>query len=138
MGKIAVPDAILLKSESLTDEEQKIMRNHPAVGYGIVNKIEFLSEAAEIVYAHHERFDGSGYPRGLKGEEIPLGARLFAVVDVYDALTSTRSYHAPMSHEEALVEIKKESGRHFDPNVVKVFLTTACGYKPEPQIIPSP
>lgn len=139
VGKIAVPDAILLKSGSLTDEEQKIMRNHPAVGYGIVNKIEFLSEAAEIVYvSHHERFDGSGYPRGLKGEEIPLGARLFAVVDVYDALTSIRSYHAPMSHEEALVEIKKESGRHFDPNVVKVFLTTAWGCKPEPQKIPSP
>jgi putative nucleotidyltransferase with HDIG domain len=123
VGKIAVPDAILLKPGPLTDEEQKIMRNHPSVGYGIVNRIEFLSEAAEIVYAHHERFDGSGYPRGLKGEDIPLGARLFAVVDVYDALTSARSYHSPLSHKEALVEIRKESGRHFDPNVVEVFLS---------------
>lgn len=123
VGKIAVPDAILLKTEPLTDEEQKIIRNHPALGYSIVNRIEFLREAAEIVYAHHEHFDGSGYPRGLKGEDIPFGARLFAVIDVYDALTSTRPYHAPLSHEEALLEIRKESGRHFDPKVVRMFLT---------------
>jgi len=122
IGKIAIPDAILLKPEKLTDEEQKIMRNHPSAGYDIVNRIEFLGEAAEIVYAHHERFDGKGYPRGLKGEDIPFGARLFAVVDVYDALTSTRPYHSPLSHEEALVKIRKESGRHFDPSVVKAFL----------------
>ncbi len=122
VGKIAVPDTILLKPGTLTNEEQKVMRNHPSAGYGIVNRIEFLREAAEIVHAHHERFDGSGYPRGLKGEDIPLGARLFAVVDVYDALTSARPYHTPMSHEEAIVEIRKESSRHFDPKVVEAFL----------------
>ncbi len=99
VGKIAVLDAILLKPGPLTDEEQKIMRNHPSVGYGIVNRIGFLSEAAEIIYTHLERFDGSGYPQGLKGENIPLGARLFAVVDVYDALTSIISYHSPLIHD---------------------------------------
>lgn len=122
VGKIAVPDSILLKPEELTDAEQEIMRDHPSTGYDILNKIGFLSEAAEIVYAHHEHFDGSGYPLGLKGENIPLGARLFAVVDVYDALTSARPYHAPLSHEEALAVIKKESGGHFDQKVVKAFL----------------
>lgn len=122
VGKIAVPDAILLKPSTLTDEEEKVMRNHPSIGYGIVNRIEFLREAAEIIHAHHERFDGSGYPRGLKGEEIPLGARLFAVVDVYDALTSARPYRTPLSYEEAVVEIKKGSCQHFDPKVVDAFL----------------
>ena len=122
VGKIAVPDAILLKPEALTDEEMQVMRKHPAVGYDIVNRIEFLRESAEIVLAHHERFDGSGYPRGLKGEEIPFGARLFAVADVYDALTSVRPYRTVMSHEDAVIEIKKESGRHFDPKAVEAFL----------------
>jgi HD-GYP domain-containing protein (c-di-GMP phosphodiesterase class II) len=98
------------------------MRNHPSAGYSIVNRIEFLREAAEIVHTHHERYDGSGYPRGLKGEEIPFGARLFAVADVYDALTSIRPYRTAVSHEEAVVEIKKESSRHFDPKVVEAFL----------------
>lgn len=122
VGKIALPDTILLKSGELTEAEQEIMRNHPSAGYEIVKKIGFLEEAAEIIYAHHERFDGSGYPRGLKGEDIPLGARLFAVVDVYDALTSTRPYHSPLRHEEALALISKESGHHFDPKVVDAFL----------------
>jgi putative nucleotidyltransferase with HDIG domain len=122
VGKIAVPDAILLKPGKLTSEEKEVMRNHPSVGYSIVNRIEFLREAAEIVHAHHERYDGSGYPRGLKGEDIPFGARLFAVADVYDALTSTRPYRAAVSHEEAVIEIKKESCRHFDPKVVEAFL----------------
>jgi len=85
--------------------------------------IEFLHEAAEIVHSHHERFDGSGYPQGLKGEAIPLGARLFAVVDVYDAITSTRPYRTPMSHAAALDLIKQGSGRDFDPQVVEVFTT---------------
>ena len=123
VGKIAVPDAILLKPAQLTDDEQKVMRKHPEAGYAIVSRIGFLREAGDIVHAHHERFDGSGYPQGLKGEAIPLGARLFAVVDVYDALTSTRPYRTPLSHEDALIEIRKESGRHFDPKVVEEFLT---------------
>ena len=123
VGKIAVPDAILLKPGALTDEEQLAMRKHPGTGYAIVNRIEFLHEAAEIVHSHHERFDGSGYPQGLKGEAIPLGARLFAVVDVYDAITSTRPYRTPMSHAAALDLIKQGSGRDFDPHVVEVFTT---------------
>ena len=121
VGKIAVPDTILQKPGTLTDEEQKVMRNHPSIGYGIVSRIEFLREAAEIVYAHHERFDGSGYPRGLKGEDIPLGARLFAVVDVYDALTSPRPYRTPLSYDDAINEIRKGSCQHFDPKVVDAF-----------------
>lgn len=123
VGKIAVPDAILLKPESLSYEEQIVMRNHPSIGYDIVNRIDFLHEAAEIVHSHHERFDGSGYPQGLKGEDIPLGARLFAVVDVYDAITSIRPYRTPMSHEAALDEIRRGSGRVFDPKVVEMFMT---------------
>lgn len=123
VGKIAVPDAILLKPGALTDEEQLVMRKHPGTGYAIVNRIEFLHEAAEIVHSHHERFDGSGYPQGLKGEAIPLGARLFAVVDVYDAITSIRPYRTPMSHAAALDLIKQGSGRDFDPQVVEVFTT---------------
>jgi putative nucleotidyltransferase with HDIG domain len=125
VGKIAVPDRILLKPEGLTQEEWNVMYAHPLTGYGIVKRIGFLHEAAEIVRAHHERYDGSGYPRGLKGEGIPLGARLFAVADVYDALTSKRPYRAPISHDEALAEIKGKSGTHFDHGVVAAFESIA-------------
>lgn len=125
VGKIAVPDRILLTPEGLTKEEWDVMHAHPLSGYGIVKRIGFLKEAAEIVRAHHERYDGRGYPRGLKGDEIPLGARLFAVADVYDALTSIRPYRVPLSHDDAIAEIKKGSGADFDPNVVRVFLTVA-------------
>jgi len=125
VGKIAVPDSILLKPEGLTQEEWSVMHAHPLAGYGIVKRIGFLHEAAEIVRAHHERYDGSGYPQGLKGDEIPFGARLFAVADVYDALTSERPYHSPVSRDEALFEISKESGSHFDPRVVAAFESIA-------------
>lgn len=125
VGKIAVPDHILLKPEGLTEQEWDIIHAHPITGYGIVKQIGFLREAAEIVRAHHERYDGSGYPQGLKGEEIPLGARLFAVADVYDALTSERPYHSPVSHDEALSEIRKKSGSHFDQRVVAAFESIA-------------
>lgn len=124
VGKIAVPDRILLKPGTLTDGEWEEMRKHPEAGYGIVRRIGFLQEAAEIVLAHHEHFDGSGYPRGIKGEDIPLGARMFMVADVYDALTSERPYHAPMSHEEALTVIREGRGTHFDPVVVDTFTAT--------------
>ncbi len=97
------------------------MHKHPLEGYKLLQRIGFLQKAAEIVYTHHERYDGSGYPRGLKGDEIPLGARLFAVADVFDALTSTRPYHAAMEFEEALNAIRKMSGMNFDPAVVKTF-----------------
>ncbi|MBI5655647.1 MAG: HD domain-containing protein [Geobacter sp.] len=122
VGKIAVPDQILLKPGKLTDQEWAEMRKHPEAGYRIVKRIGFLKNAAEIVYAHHEQFDGHGYPRGLKGESIPLGARLFMVADVFDALTSERPYRSPMTYEEAAAEIKGQSGSHFDPAVVATFL----------------
>jgi len=122
IGKIAVPDHILLKPGKLTDKEWMEMRKHPEAGYRIVKRIGFLRAAAEIVHAHHERYDGSGYPHGLKGAEIPLGARLFIVADVYDALTSERPYRSPMTHDEAAVEIRQLSGSHFDPVIVDTFM----------------
>jgi|GEM_PF-1132567 len=121
VGKIGIPDSILSKPGRLTDEERKVMRDHPSAGYGIVCEVGFPREAAEIVHAHHERFDGSGYPQGLKEEDIPIGARLFAVADVYDALTSSRPYRAPLSHEDALSKIREKSGSHFDRAVVHAF-----------------
>jgi len=125
VGKIGTPDAILLKPGSLTDEERKIICEHASAGHRIVSGVGYLQKAAEIVHAHHEHYDGSGYPRGLKGEEIPLGARLFAVIDVYDALTSRRPYHLPLSHEQALAEIREKSGSHFDRDVVHAFESIA-------------
>lgn len=122
VGKIAVPDPILLKPAGLSDEERNEMRRHPAEGYRVLQKIEFLREAAEIVYAHHERFDGTGYPRGLKGGDIPLGARLFAVADTFDAITSDRPYHAAISYDEAANIICERGGTDFDPAVVEVFV----------------
>jgi putative nucleotidyltransferase with HDIG domain len=122
VGKIAVPDEILLKPGALTDAEWKVMREHPATAYRIVRRVAFLEEAAEIVFAHHERFDGGGYPRGLRREEIPLGARLFGVADVYDALTSVRPYRLPVSHDQAVATIRARSGTDFDPAVVAALL----------------
>lgn len=125
VGKIAVPDQILMKPDKLTDGEREEMRKHPEAGYRIVKRIGFLKDAAEIVYAHHEQYDGEGYPRGLKGEDIPLGARMFMVADVYDALTSERPYRSPMTYEEVADEIKRLRGSHFDPSVVDTFLAIA-------------
>ncbi|HBG04175.1 MAG: phosphohydrolase [Geobacteraceae bacterium GWC2_58_44] len=122
VGKIAVPDSILLKADKLTDQEWRVMRKHPEAGYHMVKQIGFLKDAAEIVHAHHERCDGMGYPRGLKGDEIPLGARLFIVADVYDALTSQRPYRSPMTHEAATAEILDGDAGHFDPLVVATFM----------------
>lgn len=125
IGKIAVPDRILLKPAKLTDNEMAQMKCHPFEGYQLLRRIGFLVEAAEIVHAHHEKFDGSGYPRGLKGENIPLGARLFAIADVFDALTSDRPYHGAVGYDEAAGVIAAGSGSHFDPAVVATFLTIA-------------
>ncbi len=121
VGKIAVSDRILLKPSELSAEERLEMRRHPAAGYRLLKPISSLAEAAEIVYAHHERFDGTGYPKGLKGKDIPLGARLFAVADVFDALTSNRPYRRAAGYDEALRIISEESGKHFDPLVVAAF-----------------
>ncbi|MCX7796546.1 MAG: GAF domain-containing protein [bacterium] len=122
IGKIAIPDSILLKPDKLTEEEWEIMRKHPIHAFHILSRIEYLRPAIDIPYCHHERWDGSGYPRGLKGEEIPLSARIFAVADVFDALTSNRPYRKAWKREEAISYIKEQSGKQFDPKVVKVFL----------------
>ncbi len=122
IGKIALPDAILSKPGPLTPVEWEKMKRHPGVGYDMVRNVPFLRRAAEIVNCHHERYDGSGYPRGLRGEEIPLGARIFSVVDAYDAITSHRPYRAARSHEEAMAEIRRHAGTQFDPKVVEAFL----------------
>jgi putative nucleotidyltransferase with HDIG domain len=121
IGKLAVPDAILSKPGPLTPGEWVEMRRHPDIGYQMVRDVPFLGRAAEIIRSHHERFDGAGYPRNLKGEDIPLGARIFAVVDAYDAMTSDRPYRLALLHEEALDEIRHQAGSQFDPVIVAPF-----------------
>jgi putative nucleotidyltransferase with HDIG domain len=121
VGKIGIPDKVLLKPGPLSDEEWVVMRNHPEVGVRMLRKIEFLRGPSEIVLSHHERHDGAGYPRKLKGAEIPLGARLFAVIDVYDALTTDRAYHTARSHTDALTKIREGSDTHFDSAIVAAF-----------------
>jgi putative nucleotidyltransferase with HDIG domain len=123
IGKMGIPDKILRKPGKLDPDEVTIMREHCYHGYQILKKIPFLTEAAEIVYTHQEYFDGSGYPRKLKGEEIPLGARIFAVADTLDAITSDRPYRAAQTVTAAREEIKRWSGRQFDPEVVDTFLS---------------
>jgi putative nucleotidyltransferase with HDIG domain len=123
IGKIGIPDSILLKPGKLTDEEWKIMKRHPTMGYELLKKIDFLEEAAEIVLSHHEHYNGEGYPRGLKGEKIPLGARIFSIVDALDAMTSNRPYRQALSFKEAIERIAKGSGSQFDPSIVRVFLS---------------
>ena len=125
IGKIGVSDAVLSKPGPLTDDEWVEMRRHPRLGYEIVADIEALQHAAEIIHCHHERYDGRGYPRGLKGEEIPIGARIFAVVDSYDAMTSHRPYRRARTHEDAMEEIMRNSGTQFDPTAVQAFLEVA-------------
>ncbi len=123
IGKIGVPDAILLKPAQLTADEVESMRKHPVIGHAMIAHIPFLSRAAKIVLHHHESFDGSGYPSGLAGEEIPLGARIFAVVDTLDAMTSDRPYRRALSFEDAFAEIRRERGRQFDPHIVDTLLS---------------
>ena len=122
IGKMAIPDAILLKPGKLTPQEMDIMKEHCYRGYKIISRIPFLAEAAEIVYSHQEFYDGSGYPRGLKGDEIPLGARIFAIADTLDAMRTDRPYRAAQSIQAARKEIATWSGRQFDPQIVKIFL----------------
>jgi len=125
VGKIAIPDRILLKPARLDEDEWRIMRTHVEQGEGILAGIPWLRGAVAVVSAHHERWDGRGYPRGLQGEEIPLSARIFAVVDVFDALTSRRPYKEPLPLQQALNMIERDSGTHFDPKVVALFLEIA-------------
>lgn len=122
IGKIAIPDAILLKPSALTPEEWERMQSHSEIGYRILCSSPYLREAAEIVYSHHEHFDGTGYPRGLKADQICIGAKIFAVVDAYDTIRSGRVYREPAAAEAAMEEIRRGSGRQFDPEVVKAFM----------------
>jgi HD-GYP domain-containing protein (c-di-GMP phosphodiesterase class II) len=122
IGKMGVPDSILLKPGKLTPREWKLMQMHPQLAYDLISPIRYLYPSVDIPYCHHEKWDGTGYPRKLKGEQIPLAARLFAVVDVWDALTSDRPYRKAWPDKKALDHICKESGKHFDPEAVKLFL----------------
>lgn len=122
IGKIGIPDAILRKPGPLSDEEWTIMRTHPEVGRKLIEGIRFLRGAVPIVFHHHERWNGRGYPRGLKGEAIPLGARIFSVADAFDAMTVDRPYSRAISFEAAKAEIRRCAGTHFDPQAVETFL----------------
>jgi len=122
IGKIGIPDRILLKPEPLTEEEWQVMRLHPVYAFRILQPIRYLRPALDIPYCHHERWDGQGYPRGLKGEQIPLPARIFSVVDVWDALTSDRRYHSEWSEESARDHLRAGAGSQFDPAAVEAFL----------------
>jgi putative nucleotidyltransferase with HDIG domain len=122
IGKMGIPDRILLKEGPLTDEEWAVMRQHPVYAHEMLRTIQYLRPALDIPYCHHEKWDGMGYPRGLKGEEIPLTARIFAVADVWDALTSDRPYRGAWSHEKALAHIREGEDHHFDPQVIEAFV----------------
>ena len=124
VGKLAVPDSILQKPGPLSADEWVIMKRHTSLAYEWLSKIAYLLPAVDIPYCHHEKWDGSGYPRGLKGDEIPLSARLFAIADVWDAMTSARPYHPAMKREVVLAYIQSQRGKHFDPAVVDLFLST--------------
>ncbi len=122
IGKIGIPRNVLLKPGALSEEEWDVMRAHPSIGYRLMGGHEELSRAAEVVYGHHESFDGGGYPRGLSGEDIPLWARMFSIIDTLDAITSDRPYRAASSFEAAFDEVDKMRGTQFDPELVEVFL----------------
>jgi putative nucleotidyltransferase with HDIG domain len=122
IGKIGIPDAILLKPGPLDEHESAVMRTHPEIGYSILKDISFMTEAAQIVLCHEERFDGKGYPRGLAGSAISLGARLFAVIDTLDAMTSDRPYRSGLPFDSAKAEIRRCSGEQFDPQALAAFL----------------
>ncbi len=124
IGKMGVPESILHKPGPLDDEEWKVMRQHPQFGYELLSPVPFMRTALDIPIAHHERWDGRGYPHGLRGEQIPLAARIFAVVDVWDSLTSDRPYRPAWPESNALPYIRSQAGTHFDPQVVDAFLTS--------------
>lgn len=122
IGKMAIPDGILLKPDKLTDDERALIQKHPQYAYDMLKRIDFLLPAIDIPYCHHEKWDGTGYPRGLKGETIPFAARIFPVIDVWDALISDRPYRKALPQSEVRAYIEAESGKHFDPRVVEAFL----------------
>jgi putative nucleotidyltransferase with HDIG domain len=122
IGKLAIPDAILIKPGKLDDEEMAHMRRHPEIGRELMEQVDFLRKATDIPYAHHERWDGTGYPRGLRGEEIPLAARIFSIVDVWDALSFPRVYKPAWPEHEVLAYLRKAAGSQLDPRLVQLFL----------------
>jgi putative nucleotidyltransferase with HDIG domain len=138
IGKMGVPDAVLLKPGALTDDEWKIMRQHPVYAYLLLSPIAFLRPALDIPYCHHEKWDGSGYPQRLTGEQIPLAARIFAVVDVWDALSSNRPYRQAMPKEAIYSYLREQSGKHFDPSIVTAFLEMMEADQTEPVVAERP
>ncbi len=137
IGKIGIPDEVLLKQGKLDPREKLVMETHAMIGYRLVQRFPFLAGSAQTILSHHERFDGGGYPQGLKGEEIPLGARVFAVADAFDAMTSDRPYRKALSFAAAIERIRSESGRQFDPEIVRAFLTIPERAWPELQTAPA-
>ncbi|MGH7541000.1 MAG: HD-GYP domain-containing protein [Gemmatimonadota bacterium] len=127
IGKVGVPESILCKAGSLTELEWIVMRSHPNQGAKILEPIPFMGEAVEIVRSHHEHWDGGGYPKGLRGEQIPLAARIFAIADSFDAMTSDRPYRSALTMEEAVAEIKAGAGTQFDPLCVEAFESLVVG-----------
>jgi putative nucleotidyltransferase with HDIG domain len=122
VGKIGIPEQLLLKKGALLPEERRIMQKHPLMGHAMIRNIEFLGRATDIVLAHHESYDGTGYPRGLRGESIPLAARIFSVVDTLDAMTSDRPYRAALPFSAVTEELQAKAGTMFDTQIVKTFL----------------
>jgi cyclic di-GMP phosphodiesterase len=131
IGKLKIPDSILWKPTTLDDDEWVTMKKHPQYGYEFLRDLDFLGYAAELVLSHHEKFDGSGYPRGLRGEAIPLGARIFAVVDAVDAMIYKRPYNEPVTFKTAAEEIRRCTGTHFDPDVVPLAVEVLGDELPE-------
>ncbi|HXD36053.1 MAG TPA: HD domain-containing phosphohydrolase [Rhodanobacter sp.] len=129
IGKLALPDAVLIKPGKLDDEEMAVMRRHPQLGYELLQRVDFLRDAGEIPHSHHERWDGSGYPQGLRGEEIPLAARIFSVVDVWDALITARVYKPAWPEPEVLDYLRDAAGSQLDPHLVALFLENYGGLK---------
>ena len=129
IGKLALPDSILIKPGKLTEEETVVMRTHPSMGHGLLQRIEFLRGASAIPYSHHERWDGTGYPQGLKGEEIPLAARIFSVVDVWDALSFPRVYKPAWAEPDVLKYLHDVAGTQLDPKLVQLFLDNYASLK---------
>lgn len=129
IGKLALPDAVLIKPGKLDDEEMRVMRGHAQLGYDLLQRVDFLREAGDIPYCHHERWDGTGYPQGLRGEAIPLAARIFSVVDVWDALISARVYKPAWPEADVLDYLRAAAGSQLDPNMVALFLKNYDGLK---------